>query len=73
MNWEERIERLEMELAHQQRTTDQLNQAVSEQSLDLLRLRRTIDRLAKRVDELATKSDTSEPLPDIVDEKPPHY
>ncbi len=72
MNWEERIERLEMEVAHQQRTLDQLNEVVIEQSVDLLRLQRTLEQLAKQLEELTTPPVGAEPL-DLVEEKPPHY
>ena len=72
MNFEERLERLEVELAHQQRTTDQLNEVVSEQAVELLRLERAVKRAAKQIDELRTKTDKAEPT-DLADEKPPHY
>ena len=72
MNFEERLDRLEMELAHQQRTTDQLNEVVSDQSLQMLRLHRTIGQLVKHVEKLDSKSKADEPA-DLADEKPPHY
>ena len=72
MNQDERIERLEMEVAHQQRTLDQLNEVVIEQSIDLLRLQRTIQRIAKQLESLATPAGDAEPV-DLADEKPPHY
>jgi len=72
MNQDERIERLEMEVAHQQRTLDQLNEVVIEQSIDLLRLQRTIQQIAKQIEQLATPARTAEPV-DLADEKPPHY
>ncbi len=73
MNFDERLERLEMELAHQQRMTDNLNDAVSQQSLDLMRMHRTIERLAKQLEEMVINIESDEPLRDIADEKPPHY
>ncbi len=73
MNFDERLERLEMELAHQQRMTDNLNDAVSQQSLDIMRMHRTIERLAKQLEEMVINSESDEPLRDIADEKPPHY
>ena len=72
MNQEERIERLEMEVAHQQRILDQLNEVVIEQSVDLLRLQRTIQQIGKRMEELALPARTAEPV-DLAAEKPPHY
>jgi len=73
MNFEERIDRLEMELAHQQRTTDQLNEVVSTQSLDILRLQRAIERLAKQLEEMGMQTEDAEEPLDLADEKPPHY
>ena len=73
MNFDERLERLEMELAHQQRMTDNLNEAVSQQSLEIMRMHRTIERLAKQLEEMVINTESDEPLRDIADEKPPHY
>lgn len=73
MNFDERLERLEMELAHQQRMTDNLNEAVSQQSLEIMRMHRTIERLAKQLEEMVINNESDEPLRDIADEKPPHY
>ncbi len=72
MNFEERLERLEMELAHQQRTTDQLNEVLSEQSVELLRLQRTTQQLSRQLEEMRTKTEKPQPV-DLADEKPPHY
>jgi uncharacterized coiled-coil protein SlyX len=72
MNFEERLDRLEMELTHQQRTTDQLNDVVTEQSMELLRLQRALAQAAKQIQEMRAKAEKSEPV-DLVDEKPPHY
>jgi uncharacterized coiled-coil protein SlyX len=68
-----RIERLEMELAHQQRVTEQLNEVVTEQTKELLRLSRAFDRLTKQVVELRKQPAGNEPSPTLEDEKPPHY
>ncbi len=73
MNLDERVERLEMELAHQQRVTDQLNEAVSIQSLDILRLQRVNEQLTKQIEELRLGNNGAEEAIDLEDEKPPHY
>ena len=73
MNFEERIDRLEMELAHQQRMTDQLNDVVSTQSLDILRLQRAIEQLVKQLEEMGMQTEDDEEPLDLADEKPPHY
>ncbi len=72
MNLEERVERLEMELAHQQRTLDQLNEVVADQSVELLRLQRSTQQMAKQLESLAPPAGDAEPV-DLADEKPPHY
>jgi uncharacterized coiled-coil protein SlyX len=68
-----RIEKLEIELAHQQRVTEQLNEVVTEQTKELLRLARSVAQLSKQVVELRKRPDSSEPAPTLEDEKPPHY
>jgi uncharacterized coiled-coil protein SlyX len=73
MNFEERIDRLEMELAHQQRMTDQLNDVVSTQSLDILRLQRAIEQLVKQLEQMGMQTEDDEEPLDLADEKPPHY
>ncbi|TVQ00789.1 MAG: SlyX family protein [Planctomycetaceae bacterium] len=73
MNWEERIERLEMELSHQERTNERINQAMAEQSLEILRMGRAIEQLIQRFEELGSDTQDDEIETDIRDEKPPHY
>lgn len=73
MNLDERVERLEMEVAHQQRVTDQLNEVVSIQSLDILRLQRVNEQLLKQIEELRLGNNGAEEAIELADEKPPHY
>jgi len=73
MNIDERVERLEMELAHQQRVTDQLNEAVSIQSLDIFRLQRLAEQLLKQIEDMRLGSDNDDDVIKLEDEKPPHY
>jgi len=73
MNFDERVERLEMEVAHQQRVTDQLNEVVSIQSLDILRLQRVNEQLMKQIEELRLGNNGADEAIDLEDEKPPHY
>lgn len=70
---EERVERLEMELAHQQRLTDQLNATVAQQSLDILRMQRRIQQLVQQVEAFKANADDTELGGDTEPEKPPHY
>lgn len=73
MNLDERVERLEMELAHQQRVTDQLNEAVSIQSLDIMRMQRVNEQLMKQIEDLRLGANREETEISLEDEKPPHY
>lgn len=68
-----RLEKLEIELVHQQRVTEQLNEVVTEQTKELLRLGRAFDRLSKQVVELRKQPTAAETPPSLEDEKPPHY
>jgi len=68
----DRIERLEFELAHQQRITEQLNEVVTEQNRQLFRIGRDLDQLKKQITDLKQRP-TSDPAPTLEDEKPPHY
>ncbi len=70
------IARLEITLAHQQRTTDQLNEIVTEQNRELFTLGRCVDRLTRQVNELRQSGSVPRTMGesmDAVDEKPPHY
>lgn len=68
-----RIEKLEIELVHQQRVTEQLNEVVTEQTKELLRLGRAFDRLSKQIVELRKQPTGNQTPPTLEDEKPPHY
>ncbi len=70
---QQRIDKLEFELVHQQRITEQLNETVTEQCSELLRLGRAVDRLTGQFAELRKRPSTSEPSPTLEEEKPPHY
>jgi uncharacterized coiled-coil protein SlyX len=66
----ERIAKLETLLAHQQHLWEQLNEVVTDQAGELLRLRRALGRFESQLEELQEKpSAPADPL----DEKPPHY
>lgn len=73
MNLEERVERLEMELGHQQRTNERLNQSMAEQSLEILRMGRAIEQLVQQIEEMGIETQDDDAVPEIGDEKPPHY
>jgi len=68
-----RIERLEFELAHQQRATEQLNEVVTQQSKELMRMSRLMDQLTKQLVELKKRPQATESAPTLEEEKPPHY
>ncbi|MEM1224331.1 MAG: SlyX family protein [Planctomycetota bacterium] len=67
----ERIEMLEIQVAHLQRTSEQLNEVVTDLSLQVQRQSRVIDVLVQQTKDLKGKLATTREAP--VDEKPPHY
>ena len=67
---EERLTELEIQIAHVQRTYDQLNEVVTEQTLEIDRLQRRLGRLADQLERMKAKPEMP---PDPLDEKPPHY
>ncbi len=69
---DERVEQLEMELAHHERHVEQLNEVVTSQSHELLRLTRIVDRLVRQYDELK-KRVPEDDTRTLEDDKPPHY
>ncbi len=69
---DDRVEQLEMEIAHHQRTVEQLNEVVTGQSHELLRLTRIVDRLVRQYDELKKRVPEDETRT-LEDDKPPHY
>ncbi|WP_164101245.1 SlyX family protein [Candidatus Laterigemmans baculatus] len=68
----DRITHLEVALAHQQRDYETLNLVVTEQANQLDRLRRSVQRLAERLEGLQAAAETATPRT-LEDDKPPHY
>ncbi len=68
-----RIEKLEIELVHLQRISEQLNEIVAAQSKELLQLTRTVERLLKQIGDLRKRPETVSPAPTLEEEQPPHY
>ena len=66
----DRSTELEIQLVHMQRLYDQLNEVVTEQSLELDRMQRRMTMLETQLKNVTVKS---EPAEDPLDEKPPHY
>lgn len=69
---QERIDELEMRLAYQEQTIEDLNAALVKQELALQKLERTAAEMLRRLDSLRTAADNG-PLPAPRDELPPHY
>jgi len=67
---EDRVTELEVQLAHAQRSCEQLNDVVTQLSLEAQRRDRLVDRLVSQLKDLKEK--VQEPNVDG-DEKPPHY
>ncbi|QDS91954.1 hypothetical protein FF011L_06900 [Roseimaritima multifibrata] len=65
-----RITELEMQLAHQQRISEQLNEVLTTQSMEVIKLTRVVQRLENQFRELR---ETPRGETDMLDEKPPHY
>ncbi|MET1413914.1 SlyX family protein [Roseibium sp. HPY-6] len=65
---EARIEQLEIDLAHANRTIDDLNTMVVEQGKQIDRLTRLVSQMTDQVEELAEQV-----LPAHQIDKPPHY
>lgn len=68
---DERVEELEVALAHQQRLCEQLNEVVTAQTEELMKLTKLIPALQAQLRELKAAAGSRGPTP--VDEKPPHY
>ncbi len=62
---EERIEKVETDLAYLQETVRQLNDIVTEQQILVTKLEKQVEFLAKRVEELDTEARPNR--------RPPHY
>ena len=65
---EERLVELEIQIAHQSRTIEELSGEMARQGAELDRLRKTMKALAERFLALA---EVATPRPEIT--KPPHY
>lgn len=69
-NLEARVTQLETQLAHTEHTCDQLNQVITELSLDAKKRERLLDRIVGQLKDLKNKvQDPDTPS----DERPPHY
>ena len=64
----ERIEALEIRIAHLEHANDQLSETVARQDGEIARLTRRLDALIQRFLVVEEKA-----LPDIPIDKPPHY
>lgn len=65
---EDRIEKLEIDLAHASHTIDELNQVVIDQGKQIYRLTRKLAEMTDQMEELLESA-----LPSPTVEKPPHY
>lgn len=66
--WAERVDAIEMRLAHQDRALEDLNGVVTEQWQEIARLRRLIGRLEEELTD--ARQARGAPLPEP---PPPHY
>lgn len=70
MDLQDRVTELEIQLAHQQRLCEQLNEVVVEHTQQILRLERVVLRLE---DQIKTVRELRKEAFDPGLEKPPHY
>ncbi|MFO0939561.1 MAG: SlyX family protein [Pirellulales bacterium] len=68
---EQRLTDLEIRLTYQQRLIDQLNEIVTEHTMQLLKAEKQLGELLQRNELLQTQ--LREHLPNLPHEKPPHY
>lgn len=71
--YEERLIRLETQLAFQDDLLEQLNQQLVLQNRDTRLLQEQLQLLSSRFKELQQNTDTSGQQPSATDERPPHY
>ena len=69
---EQRLQTLELNVAHLQRLNEQLNEVVTQQAFEADKAARRIVQLENQVKEFKEKRQAGESL-DPLDEKPPHY
>lgn len=71
--YEERLIRLETQLAFQDDLLEQLNQQLVLQNHDIHLLQQQLQLLSSRFKELQQNTDASGRQPSAADERPPHY
>lgn len=71
--YEERLIRLETQLAFQDDLLEQLNQQLVLQNHDIHLLQQQLHLLSSRFKELQQNADASGRQPSAADERPPHY
>lgn len=63
---------LEVRVAYQEQTIEELNQALVQQEMALQKLERVCAELVRRVDNMRASGETGS-NPSAEDERPPHY
>ncbi len=69
---QERLTELEVKLAYQEQTIEDLNQALVTQEMALQKLERVCAELVRRVDSMRAAGEAGA-SPSAEDERPPHY
>lgn len=72
MSQQQLIADLQQQLAFQEQTIDSLNDTVTQQQLDISRLQRTVELLAKQMKNVREDLTNGQEAPPA-DQKPPHY
>lgn len=68
---EQRLVELEIRLTYQQKVIEELNGVVTDQTFKILRIEKKLGEVAQQHQQMATQ--IREQLPNIPNEKPPHY
>ena len=68
---EQRLVDLEMRLTYQQKLIDELNSVVTEQTMTILRLEKSVGKLVEHHDQMQRQ--LREQSPNLPHERPPHY
>lgn len=68
---EQRVVQLEIKLTYQQKLIEELNAVVTDQTLRLMQMEKKLHKLTEQ--QLLVQAQMLEQLPNLPNEKPPHY
>lgn len=68
---EQRVVQLEIKLTYQQKLIEELNAVVTDQTLRLMQMEKKLHKLTEQ--QMLVQAQMLEQLPNLPNEKPPHY